>query len=63
MTEDEQEQARRAARFQPAALDAWGVEELRDYIAALHAEVARAEAVIAARERQRGAAEAMFRPT
>jgi uncharacterized small protein (DUF1192 family) len=48
-------------RFQPAVLDAWGVEELRVYISALQAEIGRAEAAIQAREKHRGAADALFR--
>jgi uncharacterized small protein (DUF1192 family) len=57
----EEETPRRADRFTPAALDGWGVEELRAYIAALQAEIARAEATIRQRQAQRGAAEAFFR--
>lgn len=60
MVEDE-ERARRPASFTPAALDRWDVQDLRDYIAALQAEIARAEAAIAAREAQRNAADAFFR--
>ncbi len=52
---------RPATRFAPAALDAWGVQELRDYIEALRAEIARAEAAISARETHRTAADALFR--
>jgi uncharacterized small protein (DUF1192 family) len=48
-------------RFQPAALDGWGVEELKSYIAALQAEISRAEAAMEARQRHRGAADALFR--
>jgi uncharacterized small protein (DUF1192 family) len=65
MDEDEQDRLRRLRqgpqRFQPAALDDWAVADLRDYIAALKAEIGRAEATIAAREKQRGAADAIFR--
>jgi uncharacterized small protein (DUF1192 family) len=63
MQEEEDRPRRPAAgqRFQPAVLDGRGIEELRDYIAALRAEIARAEAAIAAREHQRGAADALFR--
>ncbi|MBL6455337.1 DUF1192 domain-containing protein [Belnapia sp. T6] len=50
-----------AARFMPAQLDRWDVEELRQYIDALRAEIARAEAMIAARQTHRGAADALFR--
>jgi uncharacterized small protein (DUF1192 family) len=41
--------------------DGWDVGQLRDYIAELQAEIARAEAGIAAREDHRAAAEAFFR--
>lgn len=61
MNDEEERRPRRPERFTPAALDGWGVEELRDYIAALRAEIARAEAAIAARESQRSAADALFR--
>jgi len=59
---DDEEGPKRAIRFEPAVLDGWGVQELRDYIAALEAEIARARAAIAARESHRSAAEAFFRP-
>jgi uncharacterized small protein (DUF1192 family) len=59
---EEEERPRRAARFTPMPLDGWDVADLRDYIEALRAEIARAEAGIAARESQRHAAEAFFRP-
>jgi len=61
---EEEERARRtpqASRFQPALLDGWDVADLREYIARLQAEIGRAEAAIAAREKQRGAADALFR--
>jgi uncharacterized small protein (DUF1192 family) len=58
---EEEDRPRRPHRFQPAVFDGWGVEDLRDYVAALQAEIARAETAIAARERQRGAADALFR--
>lgn len=47
--------------FVPAALEGWSAEALRDYVAALRAEIARAEAAMAARERQKEAADAFFR--
>ena len=58
---EEEERARRPTGFTPAALADWSEEALRDYIAALRAEIARAEAAIAARGTQRAAAEAFFR--
>jgi uncharacterized small protein (DUF1192 family) len=45
----------------PAVLDGWDVDDLRHYIASLRAEIARAEAAIAARESHRSAAESFFR--
>ncbi len=59
MTEDEPPR-RRATRLETPLLDSWGVAELEAYIAALRAEIARAEAAIAARNRQRHEAEAVF---
>ena len=57
----DEEPPRRADRFAPAAMDSWGVEDLRAYIAALQAEIARAEAAIRQREAQRSAADAFFK--
>jgi uncharacterized small protein (DUF1192 family) len=58
---DEEDRPKPPQRFQPAQLDAWAEADLRAYIAALNAEIARAEAAIAARGAQRAAAEAFFR--
>lgn len=58
---EEEDRPRRPARFQPPPLDGWSAEELADYVAALRAEIARAEAAIAARGTQRSAADALFR--
>jgi uncharacterized small protein (DUF1192 family) len=58
---EEEERPRPASGFTPAALAEWSEEALRDYIATLRAEIARAEAAIAARGAQRAAAEAFFR--
>ncbi|MBP0464562.1 DUF1192 family protein [Roseomonas sp. PWR1] len=41
--------------------DGWDVAQLQDYIADLKAEIARAEAAIAAGQSHRAAAEAFFR--
>jgi uncharacterized small protein (DUF1192 family) len=57
----EEEAPRRAPRFMPPVLDGWDVEELKDYIAKLRAEIGRAEAAIARKEAHRGAADAFFR--
>lgn len=45
----------------PATLDGWSVDELRDYVVALQAEIARAEVAIASRQNHRSAADAFFR--
>ncbi|MCK8787479.1 DUF1192 domain-containing protein [Roseomonas sp. NAR14] len=58
---EEETPTRRRSGLVPAVLDGWDVAELRDYIAALRGEIDRAEAAIAARERHRGTAEALFR--
>ena len=57
----EEETPKPAPRFVPASIDSWGVAELRGYIAALRAEISRAEAAIATREAHRGAADAFLR--
>jgi uncharacterized small protein (DUF1192 family) len=45
----------------PRLLEPMGVEELRDYITALRAEIARAESEITRKQGHRGAADALFR--
>jgi uncharacterized small protein (DUF1192 family) len=57
---EEEERPKRAPRFMPLPLDGLGVQELREYIASLQAEISRAEAAIAARGQQRNAADAVF---
>ncbi len=58
--EDEPRPKPRTA-FQPALIEGWSAEDLRAYIVELTAEIARADAAIAARGHQRAAAEAFFR--
>jgi uncharacterized small protein (DUF1192 family) len=58
---DEEERPKPGHRFMPLPLDRLGVAELREYIAALRAEIARAEAAIGAREGSRSAADSVFR--
>lgn len=58
---DEEPRPRSAQRFTPAALQEWAETELRAYIRDLQAEIARAEAAIAARASQRASADAFFR--
>jgi len=48
-------------RLERLTLDLLGVEELRDYIAELQAEILRAEADIARKQAHRSAADAFFR--
>lgn len=64
MIDDREERPRplNANRFTPPpTLDGWSVDELRDYVAALQAEIARAEAAIAGRQSHRSAADAFFK--
>jgi uncharacterized small protein (DUF1192 family) len=58
---EEPEGPRPTGRFTPPAIDRWGVEELRSYIAELRAEIGRAEAEIAKRDSHRAAADAFFK--
>jgi uncharacterized small protein (DUF1192 family) len=60
MIEDE-DLPRKRARLERPVLDSWGVEELRDYIGELQAEITRAEAEIARKQGHRSAADAFFR--
>lgn len=56
-----EEEPTRQQPFQPARLADWAEAELRAYITHLTAEIARAEAAIAARAHQRAAADSFFR--
>ena len=55
---DVDEPAPRGPTTQP--LDAMSIEDLTEYVAALKAEIGRAEAMIAAKRQQRDAADAIF---
>ena len=57
----EEDAPRRAPGFVPPVLDGWDVEELKNYIGRLQAEIGRAEAAIAKKQAHRGAADAFFR--
>ncbi len=48
-------------RMQPPVLDLLGVDELREYIAELQAEIGRVEADIVKKQAHRSAADAFFR--
>ena len=58
----EEDAPRRAPGFVPPLLDGWDVEDLKDYIGRLQAEIGRVEAAIARKQAHRGAADAFFRP-
>ena len=51
----------RPASAQLRPLDNLSIEELTDYVAELKAEIARAEAMIAAKRSHRGAADSLFK--
>jgi uncharacterized small protein (DUF1192 family) len=58
---EQDEVPRRRQVVEKPRFDGWDVGQLREYISELQAEIARAEAGIAAREDHRAAAEAFFR--
>ena len=61
MHDDEELPARKKRRVEPLALDRFDVAELREYIAELQGEIARAEAAIAAKTDHRSAADSFFK--
>lgn len=61
VADDEGAPVRRRARLEKLVLDPLGVEELREYIGELRAEIARVEADIDRKQGHRSAAEAFFR--
>jgi uncharacterized small protein (DUF1192 family) len=63
MARDDEEEAlpRKRAWLEKLTLDMLGIEELRDYIAALRDEIVRVEAEIARKSSHRDAAETFFR--
>lgn len=58
---EEEDLPRRRQVLEKPRFDGWDVSQLEDYIAELRAEIARAEAGIAARKDHRAAADAFFR--
>jgi uncharacterized small protein (DUF1192 family) len=58
---DEEDLAPRRQPAKPRDLSLLGIAELEEYIAGLEGEIARARAEIAARQKQRSGAEALFR--
>lgn len=61
MRDDEDAPIRKKRRVEPLLLDPLGIEELRDYIDELKAEIARAELAIEKKTGHRSAADAFFR--
>ena len=61
MIGDEDDRPRAQTGFRPADVAVMSVAALRDYVAELREEIARAEAAIAARGSSRNAADAFFR--
>lgn len=58
---DDEDLEPRHAKPKPKDLDVMSIEALKEYIAGLEAEIARAKAAIAAKEDHRSAADAVFR--
>ena len=58
---DEEDLAPQRQTPKPRDLTLLGIAELEEYIAGLEAEIARARAEIAAKQKQRGGAEALFK--
>jgi uncharacterized small protein (DUF1192 family) len=61
MMEEEDGPVRKRTRLEKLVLDTLGIEELRDYIAELRAEIDRVEADIGRKQGHRSAADAFFR--
>jgi uncharacterized small protein (DUF1192 family) len=61
MQEEDEGPVRKRTRFEKPVLDAFGIVELRDYIAELKEEIARVEADIERKQGHRSAADAFFR--
>lgn len=61
MAEEDDALPRKRIRLEKLVLDTLGIEELRDYIDELKAEIARVEADIARKQSHRSAADTFFR--
>jgi uncharacterized small protein (DUF1192 family) len=61
MVQEDDDRPLRRCRLEPLLLDSLGIEEMRDYIDELKAEIARVEADIARKQGHRSAADAFFR--
>jgi uncharacterized small protein (DUF1192 family) len=58
---DDDEPVRKKARLEPLKLDTLSIDELNEYIGELEREIERCRADIAAKQKHRGAAEALFK--
>ena len=61
MAEDDDSPIRKRIRLEKLLLDTLGIDELRDYIDELKAEIARVEADIGRKQNPRSAADAFFK--
>jgi uncharacterized small protein (DUF1192 family) len=61
MAEDDDLPVRKRIRLEKLVLDSLGIEEMRDYIDELKAEIMRVEADIARKQSHRTAADSFFR--
>ena len=61
MMDEEEGPVRKRTRLERIVLDTMGIEELRDYISELNAEIERVEADIERKHGHRSAADAFFR--
>ena len=61
MIDEEDGPVRKRVRLEKLVLDSLGIEEMREYIAELKAEIARVEADIDRKQGHRSAADAFFR--
>ena len=61
MAEDDDSPIRKRIRLEKLLLDTLGIDELRDYIDELKAEIARVEADIGRKQNHRSAADAFFK--
>ncbi|MEI7710407.1 MAG: DUF1192 domain-containing protein [Rhodospirillales bacterium] len=61
MAEDDDSPIRKRIRLEKLPLDTLGIDELRDYIDELNAEIARVEADIGRKQNHRSAADAFFK--
>jgi uncharacterized small protein (DUF1192 family) len=61
MLDEDEEPIRKRTRLEKPVLDTLGIEEMREYISELKAEIARVEADIERKQGHRSAADAFFR--